>query len=66
MPAVEKYIYMMVSDDKYELPLCIADSAQELADKVGVSRNAITAHICRSKKGQVKKIRYLRIKKETL
>lgn len=66
MSAGRKYIYMMVSNDKYELPILIADTVQELADMAGVSRKTISTHISRSKKGQVKKIRYLRIKKETL
>ena len=30
-----KYIYMMVTDDKYELPILVADSPKELAMMVG-------------------------------
>ena len=32
---------MMVSKDKYELPLAVADSAPQLAEMVGVSVNSI-------------------------
>lgn len=31
-----KYVWMLVSNDKYELPLYVADTAQELADILGI------------------------------
>ena len=34
-------VWIMVSKDKYELPLAVADSAQELAKMVGCSANNI-------------------------
>lgn len=34
-------LWMMVSKDKYELPLAVADSAPQLAEMVGVSVNSI-------------------------
>lgn len=34
-------VYMMVTQDKYELPLAVANSAAELARIVGVSKIAV-------------------------
>lgn len=34
-------VYMMVTHDKYELPLAIADSAEELARIVGATKIAV-------------------------
>lgn len=36
-------IWLKVTHDEYELPLVIADSLQEMANKVGTSRNAIAS-----------------------
>ena len=35
------YVWMKVSDDKYELPEVIADSSKELAAKCGIATNTI-------------------------
>ena len=42
-------IYMMVSHDKYELPLAVADSAKELADMCGVMEHTIYTMISHAK-----------------
>lgn len=42
---------MAVSSDKYELPICVADSARELAGKMGVNKYAIYQRMCRQRKG---------------
>lgn len=39
------YVYMMVSNDIYELPLAVAGSASELASMVGVRPETILACI---------------------
>lgn len=38
---MKDYWYMLVTKDKYELPLAIADSAEELAKIIGVSKNYV-------------------------
>lgn len=38
---MKDYCYMLVTKDKYELPLAIADSAEELAKIIGVSKNYV-------------------------
>lgn len=41
-------LYMKVTKDEYQLPLAVADSAQELAAMVGASTNTVQS--CISKK----------------
>lgn len=36
-----KYIWMAVTADEYELPLCVADSARELGEKFGVTADTV-------------------------
>lgn len=55
MPVIKDYIYMMVSNDKYQLPICVADSAQELAEKVGVKKGTIYSSVLQWEKGKNKK-----------
>ena len=41
----ENCIWIKVTDDAYELPVLIADSASELAELAGVSPNTIYASV---------------------
>lgn len=45
-------LYMYVTDDKFELPLVVACSAQELADTLGFKYNTVVAGISRYKNGK--------------
>ena len=35
------YVYMKITTDRYELPLAVADTGEELAKICGVSRNNV-------------------------
>lgn len=43
-------VYMLVSQDKYELPLIVADSVAELARLTGQKRSSIASAITNAKK----------------
>lgn len=45
-----KAIWMKVTDDKYELPVAVADSAGQLARMCGVSRECIQSAVSHSRK----------------
>lgn len=51
-------IYMRVTDDKYELPVAIADTETELARMLGVRRNAVASALSNHKAGRHKKTVY--------
>lgn len=59
----EKYIYMLVTKDKYELPLVVADSVAELAKKLSVSPNVIYSIMSHAKK-KGRKCRYVKVEYE--
>ena len=48
-------IYMAVTSDKYELPIAIADSGEELAKLLGVTRGSIYSYVSREKNGTSKR-----------
>ena len=57
--SMTRKVYMLIDNTKYQLPLVIADTAQELADIVGVKRNSIHSAICRLKSGELKTSKYI-------
>ena len=59
-----KYIWMKVSNDKYELPVAVADTAEELALACGVSANSIYADIWRFEKGHFSSSVYYKVLNE--
>lgn len=44
---------MKVTKDKYQLPLAVADSASELAEICGTTRNSVVSTISHYKKGRI-------------
>jgi hypothetical protein len=52
---------MMVTDDELELPLVVADSAQELADIIGRNVNTIYSGISHEQHGRIKRSIYKKV-----
>lgn len=57
-------LYAAVTADKYELILAIADTAQELADLTGYSKNTIFSDISKKRNGSTRGMKFIRIKTE--
>lgn len=51
-------LYLLVSDDKYRLPLIVADSPKELARLAGVSKSTVCTALWRCQKGERINSRY--------
>ena len=56
-------LYMLVTKDKYELPLAVAESATELAKMISVSRNRILSAISHAEKNGYRSI-YVKVECE--
>ncbi len=41
-------IYMVVTNDKYELPIYVADTVEEIAKLLGIKNNSVSTRICRN------------------
>ncbi len=54
-------VYIKKSNDKYELILEMADTAQELADKLGIPVNRIYSSISHARHGRIKRSCFERI-----
>ena len=57
-----KNIWMKISNDDFELPLAVADTAQELADIVGTTKNCIVSTISKFNQGKLKRTPYICVK----
>lgn len=57
-------LYLKVTQDKYELPLCVCDSTKELADKCGITHNAVQKYLQRARLYGFKYPRYIVIEVE--
>lgn len=49
-----RYVYMKCTNDKYELPVAIADSPSELARLTGTTKNRVCSAIWHKQKTYVK------------
>lgn len=59
-----KKIYMAVTADKYELPLCVEEDVKSLAKKCETTRNSILSSISHKRGGKHSNIKYIRIEVE--
>lgn len=57
-------LYLVVTPDKYELPVAVADSLDELANMTGIPKSNISYAICRNRSGKTIGIKFLKIKCE--
>lgn len=55
------YVYMMVTKDKYQLPVAFADSCKELSEMTGVNEGKILSAIYKSEKRHSKKSRWIKV-----
>ena len=58
---MRKNIWMQVTRDELELPVIIADNAEELARKVGVRATTIISSVKRYEEGKYKTCRYRKV-----
>lgn len=58
------HIWMMVTQDEFELPLAIADSSDELAQICGTTANSIRSTVAKARKGIIKNPSYVLVKVE--
>lgn len=52
-------MWMKVTADEYELPVCVADTARELAEMTGVTIGTVVAGATRARKGIYARSRYV-------
>lgn len=56
-------VWMLVTSDKYELPIMWEESARKLADRIGIPRNYIHSAISNAKKKH-QRCKYVKVEVE--
>ena len=56
-----KYFWLAVEADEYELPLYVADSARELAEKFGTTKHNVETFVCKQSNGKMKGFKYIKV-----
>lgn len=54
-------LWMEVTQDEFELPVCVADSIQELAEAAGTTKRNIQYALSKRKRGITKHGRFVRV-----
>ena len=61
---MKNVLYMAVTPDKYELPLYVADSVKELAEKFNTNQNVVLSSISHKRGGNVTGRKFVRVRIE--
>ena len=59
-----KYYWLLVEADEYELPLVVADTARELAEKCDTTKHNVEAFVCKQSSGRYRGTKYLKVRRE--
>lgn len=54
-------VWMQITKDKYELPVAVANTANELAEIVGVDVSAVRSAVSKQKTGKRKVTKYIKV-----
>ena len=61
-----KYLWLCVDADEYELPIAVADSARELAVKMGTSKSNVENSAWREYNGRCSGRRFLKVPRKEM
>jgi len=61
---MQRYYWLAVEADEYELPLAVADTAKELGDIVGVSKSVVIDAVKNNRSGRICGRKFTRVRKE--
>lgn len=59
-----KYYWLCVEADEYELPLVVADTARELAEKCGTNKHNVETFVSKQSSGRDNGFKYLKVRRE--
>lgn len=63
MEVMGKYLWIAVDIDEYELPLAVADSAEELGRMFGVTKTTIFNAVGKNLNGKLNGRKYMKVEK---
>lgn len=64
MSAKREFLWLAVTPDVYELPLAVCDTADELGQKYGLSRNTVISNVRQKADGTKSGRKFVRVRLE--
>lgn len=61
---MNKYYWMCVEADEYELPLVVADTARELAEKCNTTKHNVETFVSKQCNGRINGWKYVKVRNE--
>ena len=58
---MKKYLWLAVSVDEYELPLMVADTAEELGKAYGLGKNAVCDAVIKGNSGRISGRKFVKV-----
>ena len=56
-----RYLWLAVETDKYELPLAVADTAQELGAIYGIKKDTVIDMVSKGKSGKISGRKFIKV-----
>lgn len=54
-------LYMAVTADKYELPICVKDNVHDLAVWAGISDNTLSSNLSKNRSGKNRGYKFVKV-----
>lgn len=61
---MNKYYWLCVEADEYELPLAVADTARELGEMMGTNKHNVETFVSKGSSGKKYGKKYLKVRKD--
>lgn len=61
---MDKYLWMVVDADEYELPIFVADTAREVGEKFGIKTNSVIDAVSKKRNGRENGFKFLKVRNE--
>lgn len=58
---MNKYLWMAVDADEYELPIFVGDTAKEVGDKFGIKKNSVIDAVSKQRNGRENGFKYVKV-----
>lgn len=59
---IQKYLWLAVTADKYELPLAVCDTARELGEIYGIKKSSVMSMVARGRNGKSSGRKFVKVK----
>ena len=58
---MNKYLWIAVEADEYELPIAVADTARELGNMIGLDKHNVESRVSKKCNGRINGIKCLKV-----